>query len=110
MRHGSLKKEIYDLSRIECWLLASASKVSTKFARKVMAKANAGVLIDHAEEKERKKKTTNPGAKTITGLDEVVLLQLRNEKPWRGLEDYRRRLFQITGTVASTPVISNCSQ
>jgi hypothetical protein len=72
-----------------------------------MAEANAGELIDRAEEKKWKKKTTNPGAKTITGLDEVVLLQLRNEKPWRGLEDYRRRLFQITGTVASTTVICN---
>jgi ribosomal protein S25 len=71
------KLEEGDLRPVTHRALASASKVSTKFACKVMAEANAGALIDPAEEKKWKKKTTNPGAKTITGLDEVVLLQLR---------------------------------
>jgi hypothetical protein len=62
------KLEEGDLRPVTHRALASASKVSTKFARKVMAEANAGALIDRAEEKKWKKKTTNPGAKTITGL------------------------------------------
>ena len=45
------------------------------------------------------------GSKIFTTGDENVLLELREHTPGRSLRDYKRKLFEITGTVASLSVI-----
>lgn len=81
--------------------LAAEAKVSKGYAQKIINELRDGGLQGNKPGRVK----TGVGSRTLTKNDEAVLLELRSAQANRTLEDYRRELFQWTGTLASESTI-----
>ena len=72
--------------------LASAAKVSRKFAGKVVAELREGLLFD--PKTMVKNIPRGKGSISISDEDGLVLLRMRRENNQRTLHDYRQGLYQ----------------
>ena len=79
------------------------ANISRRFASKIIVEVEAGKLIDPASTKSAHGR--RPGSRLFTYADEAALLYRRERKPTRTLSSYRRKLYQITGTLASEATI-----
>jgi hypothetical protein len=98
-----LKRLQKEYSHVSTHHLARETKVSQKFAKKIIDELAQGQLKPNATNPTRQK--TGAGSRALTEEDKTLLLLLRNENPTRTLEDYRRELLERTGTVVSQNTI-----
>ena len=81
------------------------TQVSRHFVKKVVEEIGSEEGIRDSNDIE-KIRYRGPGSKTLDDLDEVALVLLLREQPSRTLNNYQRRLFELTSTVVSQSVIS----
>lgn len=87
--------------------LARECKVSRSMITKVeeeLVKYNR--VRDPKEIRENRDVPSGPGAVSLDEFDVFVLLMLHNDKPYRTLKDYRKRLYEFTGTLVHESTIS----
>jgi hypothetical protein len=96
-------------NRVTHRMLASEAKVSKGYAQKVLheLKEHGDVLPPGPVPGAKK---TGPGSRSLTHFDQVVLMQLHAENPYRMLQSYKQELFLRTGTHASETSISRWLQ
>jgi hypothetical protein len=81
--------------------LASAAKVSPKFAHKLLRKIDGGEGLSDPRQEAKERIIHGAGSKTFTAVNEAILLRIHTKNPSTPLTDYRQALYQRTGTLAS---------
>jgi transposase len=84
--------------------VAAATGVSKKFALKVINEVTSGGLVDPATVE--RDHVRGRGARSLTVADEALLLSLYNDCPSRSLNNYKKNLYQTTGTYVDESTIS----